>query len=208
MTPDRKHREQGVVHVLDDDESLRTALARLLGAMGYEVRTHATAASFLVEPVADGPSCLILDLRMPDVSGLEVQDALARLRIDIPIIFLTGHGDISTTVQAMRAGASDFLTKPVKSEQLLGAVRAALASRNADKAGPAQRGEIRARFELLTAPERDVFEAVASGELNHQIAARLNIAELAVKDHYSRVMEKMQARSAADLMRQAELLGK
>jgi FixJ family two-component response regulator len=208
MTADRPHREQGLVHVLDDDASLRTALARLLGAMGYEVRTHATAMSFFVEPVASGPACLILDLRMPDMSGLEVQDALARLRVEIPIIFLTGHGDIPTSVQAMRAGASDFLTKPVKREQLLAAVRRALAGQVAGEADPVRMAELRERFDSLTAAERQVFDAVVAGKLNHQIAARLDIAEHAVKEHYSQLMEKMQAHSVAELMRQAEFLRK
>src|SRR6185436_9418506 len=121
-----KTTQQGVVHVLDDDASVRTALARLLAAMGYQVKVHASAASYLMEPQPQGPSCLILDVRMPQVSGLEIQDALARLRSAVPIIFLTGHGDIPMSVQAMRAGAVDFLTKPVRDQALLDAVATAV----------------------------------------------------------------------------------
>jgi FixJ family two-component response regulator len=208
MTANRGHREAGLIHVLDDDASVRTSLARLLGAVGYEVRLHATAASYLLEPAADGPSCLILDVRMPNVSGLEIQDALARIRVAVPIIFLTGHGDIPMSVKAMRAGASDFLTKPVKREQLLGAVRAALASQIANKADRAQMGELQARYESLTIREREVFDGVVAGKLNKQIAAHLNIAERTVKAHRSQVMDKMQAHSVADLVRQAEQLEK
>ncbi len=208
MTADRTHGEQGVIHVVDDDASVRTALTRLLSAVGYEVCAHATAASFLMQPASEGPSCLILDVRMPEVSGLEIQDALARLRVSVPIIFLTGHGDIPMSVKAMRAGASDFLTKPVKREQLLAAVRAALATQTAKKADLSQLGELKARYESLTTREREVFDGVVAGKLNKQIAAQLNIAERTVKAHRSQVMEKMQAHSVADLVRQAEHLPK
>ena len=205
---ERKPGENGVIHVLDDDASVRTALTRLLSAVGYEVRAHATAASYLLQPVADGPNCLILDVRMPEASGLEIQDALARLRVNVPIIFLTGHGDIPMSVRAMRAGASDFLTKPVKREQLLAAVRLALAAQTAANVDRTQHGELRARFECLTAREREVFDGVVAGKLNKQIAAQLRIAERTVKAHRSQVMEKMQADSVADLVRQAEHLRK
>jgi FixJ family two-component response regulator len=208
MTTSRKPKEQGLVHVLDDDASVRTALTRLLSAVGYEVRAHATAASYLLQPASDGPSCLILDVRMPEASGLEIQDALARLRVPVPIIFLTGHGDIPMSVKAMRAGASDFLTKPVKREQLLAAVRDALATQTASNADRSQLGELRARYDTLTAREREVFDGVVAGKLNKQIAAQLNIAERTVKAHRSQVMEKMQANSVADLVRQAEHLRK
>jgi len=199
---------KGLVHVLDDDASVRTALARLLRAVGYEVRIHATAASYLLEPQGDGPTCLILDVRMPEVSGLEIQDALARLRITVPIIFLTGHGDIPMSVKAMRAGASDFLTKPVKREQIVAAVSTALERHAAGNADRAQIGEIRTRYDSLTAREREVFHGVVAGKLNKQIAAQLDIAERTVKAHRSQVMEKMHAASVADLVRQAEHLGK
>jgi FixJ family two-component response regulator len=206
MSSDRKHREQGVIHVLDDDASVRTALARLLGAVGYEVKVHATASSYLLAPASAGPSCLILDVRMPEVSGLEIQDALARLRIAVPIIFLTGHGDIPMSVKAMRAGAVDFLTKPVKRELLLAAVRAAFEGQSASIADRSQHEGLKARYDSLTSREREVFAGVVAGRLNKQIAAQLNIAERTVKAHRSQLMEKMQAQSVADLVRQAEHL--
>ena len=205
MTQSAKHKK-GVVHVLDDDASVRTALARLLGAVGYEVRLHATASSYLLEPQSDGPTCLILDVRMPEVGGLEIQEALTRLRVPVPIIFLTGHGDIPMSVKAMRAGASDFLTKPVKREKLLEAVDMAMERHAATNAGRAQMTELQARFESLTAREREVFRGVVAGKLNKQIAADLQIAERTVKAHRSQVMEKMQAESLADLVRQSEHL--
>jgi FixJ family two-component response regulator len=208
MTQPRKGEAAGVVHVLDDDASVRTALARLLGAVGYEVRVHASAASYLLEPPSQGPTCLILDVRMPEVSGLDIQDALARLRVAVPIIFLTGHGDIPMSVRAMRAGAADFLTKPVKRELLLGAVRAALAGQSASNADRTQLGELKARHDSLTAREREVFDGVVAGKLNKQIAAQLGIAERTVKSHRSQVMEKMRAHSVAELVRQAEHLRK
>lgn len=208
MRADRKAAAQGTVHVLDDDASVRTALTRLLSAVGYEVRAHATAASYLLQAASSAPSCLILDVRMPDMSGLEIQDALARQQVLMPIIFLTGHGDIPMSVRAMRAGASDFLTKPVRREQLLAAVSAALATQTAREADRTQMGALKARYDSLTTREREVFDGVVAGKLNKQIAAQLDIAERTVKAHRSQVMEKMQARSVADLVRQAEHLRK
>jgi FixJ family two-component response regulator len=208
MMQARENAAQGLVHVLDDDASVRTALARLLTAMGYEVKVHASAASYLMEPQSQSPSCLILDVRMPEVSGLEIQDALARLRNNVPIIFLTGHGDIPMSVQAMRAGAVDFLTKPVKREKLLDAVRTAFAGQTAALATRAEQEDLKSRFESLTAREREVFAGVVAGKLNKQIAAQLNIAERTVKAHRSQLMEKMQAHSVADLVRQSESLAR
>jgi FixJ family two-component response regulator len=198
----------GTVHVLDDDASVRTSLTRLLSAVGYDVRAHATAASYLMEPRPDGPACLILDVRMPEANGLEIQEALARLRINVPIIFLTGHGDIPMSVRAMRAGAADFLTKPVRREQLLAAVQAAFAGQTASRADHSQLDALQARFQSLTAREREVFEGVVAGKLNKQIAGQLNIAERTVKAHRSQMMEKMQAGSVAELVRQAQQLHK
>lgn len=208
MTAADQPTRKGLVHVVDDDASVRTALTRLLSAVGYEVRAHASAASYLLQPASDGPSCLILDVRMPEASGLEIQDALARLRVSVPIIFLTGHGDIPMSVKAMRAGASDFLTKPVKRDQLLAAVSVALATQTARNADRSHLGELRSRFDSLTAREREVFDGVVAGKLNKQIAAQLSIAERTVKAHRSQVMEKMRATSVAELVRQAESLRK
>jgi FixJ family two-component response regulator len=208
MSQPRKEKSPGIVHVLDDDASVRTALARLLGAVGYEVKVHATAAGYLMEPASRNPSCLILDVRMPEVNGLEIQDALARLRVNVPIIFLTGHGDIPMSVKAMRAGAVDFLTKPVKRDMLLSAVEAAFAGQTAKIADRTQQDELQARYDSLTAREREVFAGVVAGKLNKQIAAQLSIAERTVKAHRSQLMEKMRANSVADLVRQAEHLQK
>jgi FixJ family two-component response regulator len=201
-----ENRVKGTVHVLDDDASVRTSLTRLLGALGYEVRAHASAAAYLLDSPGDGASCLILDVRMPEVSGLEIQEALARLRVRVPIIFLTGHGDIPMSVRAMRAGASDFLTKPVDRDQLIAAVQVALAGQDANHRGAGKLGELKARFDSLTVREREVFDGVVAGKLNKQIAAQLEIAERTVKAHRSQMMEKMQADSVADLVRQAERL--
>jgi FixJ family two-component response regulator len=208
MTPHREAPTKGLVHILDDDESVRNALARVLRASGYEVRLHANAASYLLEPPVESPTCLILDVRMPGVSGLEIQEALARLRLATPIVFLTGHGDIPMSVRAMRAGAVDFLTKPVKRDHILGAVAAAMARHNAGNANRAQMGDLQARYDSLTSREREVFEGVVAGRLNKQIAGQLAIAERTVKAHRSQVMEKMQAASVAELVRQAEQLRK
>ena len=198
----------GLVHVLDDDEQVRTALARLLRATGYEVKTHASSASYLGEPPPVPPCCLVLDVQMPDVTGLEMQAALARLGSNVPIIFLTGHGDIPMSVRAMRAGAVDFLTKPVDRDMLVAAVNAAFARHATAVSGQQQLDEMRARLEALTPREREVFEAVVEGKLNKQIAGQLEIAERTVKAHRSQVMEKMRANSVADLGRAWELLHK
>jgi FixJ family two-component response regulator len=206
MTPALKDPPVGIVHVVDDDDAMRLALTRLLGALGYEVRAHATAAAYLLEPDSNQPSCLILDVNMPDVNGLEIQEALARKGVAVPIIFLTGHGDIPMSVRAMRAGASDFLTKPVARDQLLAAVSVALATQAERDSERAQKAELVTRYESLTAREREVFDGVVAGKLNKQIAAELDIAERTVKAHRSQVMEKMQAPSVADLVRQSELL--
>ena len=196
----------GVVHVVDDDDSLRTAVSRLLRAAGYEVHTYSSVGEFLMRERADRPSCIILDVRMPGPSGLDLQQALDA-RVDaLPIVFLTGHGDIPMSVQAMRAGAVDFLTKPVKREVLLNAVHAAVAQHRERRAGSERAKQVRVRFETLTSREREVFERVVAGMLNKQIAAALGCSIRTVKIHRARTMEKMQVDSLADLVRAAELL--
>jgi FixJ family two-component response regulator len=195
-----------VVCVVDDDDSLRTAIARLLTASGYRVRAYASAGEFLLDDVGPGPTCLVLDVQMPGPSGLDLQQALEKREQPLPIVFLTGHGDIPMSVRAMRAGATDFLTKPVKRDVLLAAVQAALARDAERRAGSEQLRMVRARFETLTAREREVFGRVVHGLLNKQIAAEMGCSIRTVKIHRARAMEKMQAGSLADLVRAAELL--
>ena len=194
-----------VVHIVDDDESLRVALSRLLGAEGYDVRSYASAGEFLVTlPAPDG--CLVLDLQMPGPSGLDLQQALERYSITLPIVFLTGRGSIESSVRAMRAGASDFLTKPVKPEVLIQAVERALAR---DEVRLAQRqiaDEAATRYASLSEREREVFAGVVRGRLNKLIASDLGIVERTVKMHRAHVMTKMNVGSVAQLARIAEIL--
>jgi FixJ family two-component response regulator len=198
--------EKVVIHVVDDDAGMRTGLCRLLEAAGYEARAHASAGDFLLADPADAPGCVLLDLRLPGPSGLELQQALAKRGDPLPVIFLTGHGDIPTSVKALKAGASDFLTKPVARETLLAAVERALAE---DAARRAERDDLRAlreRYETLTPREREVFAHVSAGRLNKQIAGDIGVAERTVKAHRAQVMEKMQVRSLAELVRVASRL--
>jgi len=194
------------IHVVDDDESLRTALVRLLRAAGYAVRTYASAGDFLLNKPENAPGCMILDVRMPGPSGFELQEAIAKLDESLPIIFLSGHGDIPMSVRAIKAGAVDFLTKPVRRETLLQAVRTALAG-SAERCATRERlHSLRSRYESLTPREREVFARVVSGKLNKQIAGELGTCERTVKAHRARVMEKMQLTSVAELVHAADLL--
>ena len=195
-----------LIHVVDDDDSLRSALQRLLAAAGYRVKAYASAGEFLLDPPADAPGCLLLDLRMPGPSGLDLQEALARHGIRLPVVFLSGHGDLATGVRAMKAGAVDFLSKPVEREPLLAAVARALELDAAQRAASGVDRELRARFAMLTAREREVFELVAAGRLNKQIADALGIAERTVKAQRAQVMAKLGAANAAELGRIAAQL--
>ena len=197
-----------IVHVVDDDDSVRTAVVRLLQAAGYEARGYASAGEFLLgRSDRNAPGCVVLDVRLPGPSGLDLQEALARLEVPLPIVFLTGHGDIPMSVRAMKAGAVDFLTKPVSREALLAAVRVAVA-RDADTRATREglRG-LRARYESLTPREREVFAGIVAGRLNKQIAAELGTAERTIKAHRAHVMEKMDVASVAELVRIAGQLG-
>jgi FixJ family two-component response regulator len=196
-----------IVHVVDDDDSVRTAVVRLLQAAGYEARGYASAGEFLLgRSDRNAPGCAVLDVRMPGPSGLDLQEALARLEAPLPIVFLTGHGDIPMSVRAMKAGAVDFLTKPVSREALLGAVRTALARDAETRAARARVHALRARYERLTPREREVFTGVVAGKLNKQIAADLGTAERTIKAHRAQVMEKMQVASVAELVHIADQL--
>jgi FixJ family two-component response regulator len=192
---------EAVIHIVDDDESLRQALQRQLMAAGHRVRTYASAGEFLLAPPADAPGCLLLDLAMPGPTGLDLQDALGRHGIRLPVIFLTGHGDLSTGVRAMKAGAVDFLTKPVERAALLDAIARALEADAVRRASRGADAERRARFARLTPRERNVFEMVVAGLLNKQIAARLGIGERTVKAQRAQVMAKLGAANAAELGR-------
>jgi len=195
------------VFVVDDDPSVRKSLTRLIEAAGYTVEAFASARQFLDAAPASGPCCLVLDIRMPGITGLDLQQTLAQAVHRIPVVFITGHGDIPTTVQAMKAGAIDFLTKPFAAGDLLDAIRHAVEKDTRDLGTEAHTSSIHARVKTLTPRERQVFALVVTGMLNKQIAARLGIVEKTVKVHRARVMEKMRAGSVAELVRLADNIG-
>jgi FixJ family two-component response regulator len=195
-----------LIHVVDDDESLRTAVLRLLGAAGFEACGYASTGDFLLHPLPDRPGCLLLDVRMPGPSGLDLQAALKQKGIMLPVIFLTGHANVSSSVRAMKAGAVDFLTKPVKRDILLDALRRALELDILLRTTRDETDRLRARFASLTLREREVFDLIIAGRLNKQIAEVLGIAERTVKLQRAQVMTKLGARSAAELGRLAEQL--
>jgi FixJ family two-component response regulator len=192
-----------VVHVIDDDDSVRKAVTRLLKAAGYETQGYANAGEFLLAAPSAAAGCLVLDVRMPGPSGLELQAALKRQGNSLPIIFVSGHGDIPMSVQAIKAGAVDFLTKPVQRQSLLAAVSNALEVNRAAASDRARAEFLQSCFQLLTDREREIFRLVVQGRLNKQIASALGIAERTVKAHRAQVMEKMQVNTLADLVRVA-----
>jgi FixJ family two-component response regulator len=196
-----------VVFVVDDDPSVRKSLARLIASAGYAVEAFASAQEFLAREGHDAPCCVVLDVRMPAVSGLDLQEALARTGRRMPIVFVSGHGDISTSVRAMKGGAVDFLTKPADEHDLLAAIERAVARDARERSDQARVGEIQARVKTLTPRETEVFALVVTGMLNKQIGAQLAIGEKTVKVHRARVMEKMRARSVAELVRLADRVG-
>ena len=193
--------------VIDDDPAVRDALGSLLRSVGLQAKLHASVPEFLKAGRPDGPTCLVLDVRLPGQSGLDLQRELSEANIHLPIIFITGHGDIPMGIKAMKAGAVDFLTKPFVAKDLLEAIRRAVAKDTRDLGTEAREDEIRARVKLLTPRESQVFALVVTGMLNKQIASELGIGEKTVKVHRARVMEKMQARSLAALVRLADAAG-
>lgn len=196
-----------IIHVVDDDPSFRMAVTRLLRAAKYEVRGYASASEFLDSDPCAEPGCILLDLRMPGVGGLDLQQSLAQMDERLPIIFLTGHGDIPASVRAMKAGAVDFLTKPVRREALLSAVKNALDVNAKGRVARAVLRELRDRYENLTPREREVLVHVVSGRLNKQIASDLGAAERTIKAHRASIMEKLGVQSVAELVRLAQELG-
>ena len=198
---------QPIVFVIDDDASLRNALTNLFRSVGLRAEVFASAPELLQSKLPDVPSCLVLDVRLPGLSGLDFQAELSKANIHIPIIFMTGHGDIPMTVRAMKAGAVDFLTKPFRDQDMLDAVAAAIERDRERRKEEKVLSELRSRFASLTPREQEVLALVASGLMNKQIAAEIGLAEITVKIHRGNIMKKMSARSLADLVRMAELLG-
>lgn len=197
---------QQIVYVVDDDESVRQSFVNLLDSEGYQVHAYDSAAAFFAQPLAAVPACLLLDMRMPEVGGFDVAAELERMGADLPIVFITGHGSIPLTVQAMKAGALEFLTKPVEPDDLLRAVRDALVVAAARQVQRQELDELRRRHATLTPREREAMQLVIGGLLIKQIANDLGISEIMAKTHKRNLMDKMQARSLPDLVRYAERL--
>jgi FixJ family two-component response regulator len=201
-----KTQADAMVFVIDDDESMREALHSLIRSVGLRVVTFGSADEFLQSERPDVPACLILDVRMPGLSGLDLQRDLSEGNIHIPIIFITGHGDIPMSVRAMKAGAVEFLTKPFRDQDLLDAIQQALDRDRRARSQQADSADLRSRFHSLTPRETEVFELVVKGLLNKQIALQLGTSEITIKLHRRQVMEKMAADSLADLVRMSERL--
>jgi len=196
-----------VVFVIDDDASMRDAVSRLLNAVGLTVQTFASAREFLAGRLPDVPGCAVLDVRLPGLSGLDLQREMVERGIHIPVIFITGHGDIPMSVQAMKAGAVEFLTKPFRDQDLLDAVRSGIQLDRQGRKERAELNELRDGLRQLTPREREVMSLVVAGLLNKQIALRLGTSEKTIKIHRSHVMQKMRADSLADLVRMSQKLG-
>jgi FixJ family two-component response regulator len=199
--------DSATVYVLDDDTSVRQGVARLIRSAGYSARTFSSPNQFLKQPPPDGPACLVLDVFMDDLNGLEVQQALLQNQRNLPIVFLSGHADVPMTVKAMKCGAEDFLEKPFHPTALIGAIRRAVERDRQGAAERSGRADVLRRFTSLTVREREVMALVVTGRLNKQVAFDLGISEKTVKVHRGRAMEKMQVESLAELVRLAEYLG-
>ena len=196
-----------IVFVVDDDAAIRTSLHRLITSVGFRVEVFASTRAFLDAPRPDAPACLVLDVRLPGLSGLDLQRQLAETDAELPIVFVTGHGDIPMSVRAMKAGAVEFLTKPFRPQALLDAVRSAVDRDRVMRTERQERAELRRRYASLTPRERDVLERIVGGLLNKQIAGELGTSEATVKEQRGHVMAKMQAGSVPELVRFASRLG-
>jgi FixJ family two-component response regulator len=199
--------ERPVVFVVDDDLAMREALQDLLASVGMDVRVFASTQEFMQAQRPDAPGCLVLDVRLPGASGLSFQEELPRAGVDLPVIFITGHGDIPMTVRAMKAGAVEFLSKPFRDQELLDAIDAAIERHRAQRRERALVAALRQRYAALTQREREVMALVSAGRVNKQIAAELGISEATVKVHRGQIMRKMQTTSLAQLVRIADTLG-
>jgi FixJ family two-component response regulator len=198
--------ERAVVHVVDDDASVRAALESLFGSVGLATQTYGTARDFLSADHADTLGCVIVDVRLPDMSGLEFQSQLAEIGVRLPVVVITGHGDISMSVRAMKRGAVDFIPKPFRDQELLDATLEAIERDRQRRAADIDLADLRGRFGTLSGREQQVMMLVASGKMNKQAAGDLGISEITVKIHRGAAMRKMGARSFADLVRMAEIL--
>jgi FixJ family two-component response regulator len=198
--------EAAVIHIIDDDESMRAALDGLLRSVGLAPAAHASASEFLAANRPDVPGCLVLDVRMPGISGLEFQEKLSGLGIRLPVILMTGHGDIPMSVRGMKAGAVDFLTKPFRDQDMLDAVTTAIRRDRARRDAEAAIIGLRKKFTTLSSREREVMHLVTAGNINKQVASDLGVSEITVKLHRGAAMRKMGARTLADLVRMAEAL--
>jgi FixJ family two-component response regulator len=198
---------QRVVYVIDDDASMLESLRSLFASVGLRVETFGSASEFFEKKLPDAAICLVVDVRLPGLSGLDFQAELSQAHIDVPIIFITGHGDIAMSVKAMKAGAVEFLTKPFRDQDLLDAVKLALEKDEAKRKGQKTTASVRLLFESLTPREQEVIGLVAAGLMNKQVAAEMGVSEITVKVHRGNVMRKMKANSLADLVRMADMLG-
>jgi FixJ family two-component response regulator len=198
--------EAAIVHVVDDDASLAEALSSLFRSVGLEARTYGSAQAFLDAPAADAPGCLVLDVRLPGLSGLDFQAQLAQLGVGLPVVLMTGHGDIPMSVRGMKAGAIDFLPKPFREQDMLDAVAAGIERDRQRRAADGGRRQLEEKFSSLSPRERQVMALVTAGKLNKQVAGDLSLSEITVKIHRGAAMRKMGARSLADLVRMAEAL--